>query len=71
MAARTITVTVVDCDICKQSFERDDMVIHFDTPDEGVDYVTSAGWLRDSNDQLICTRSDRAHDEARIPGLHI
>lgn len=71
MATQAITVVVVRCDICKQPYERDDTVIHFDSETEGIDYVIGARWLRDSDGRLICTRSDRAHDTARIPGLHL
>lgn len=71
MASRTITVVVIACDICRQPFERDDMVIHFDSETEGVDHVTSAGWLRDSDGRLVCTKPDPAHDMARIPGVHL
>jgi len=71
MAAREITVHVVDCDICGQSFDRDDMVIHFTTAGEGVDYAVSAGWLRLDDGRLVCRSSDFVHDMARIPSVAI
>jgi hypothetical protein len=64
-----VVVHVVDCDVCGQPFERDDMVIHFTTAGEGVDYAVSAGWLGLDDGQLICTNSDFIHDLARIPSV--
>lgn len=67
MATRQLTVHVVECDICGQPFERDDMVIHFDNATEGITYVTSAGWTPIEDGRLICRNSDFLHDLARIP----
>jgi len=67
VATREITVHVVDCDICGQPFDRDDIVIHFTTADEGIDYAVSAGWLRLDDGVLICENPDFVHDLARIP----
>lgn len=67
MATRELAVHVIECDICGAAYERDDTRIHFDTPAEGIAYVTDAGWLRLDDDRLICRNSDFLHDMARIP----
>lgn len=67
MPIRQITVHVVDCDVCSKPFERDDMVIHFGSADEGVAHVLGARWMRLDDGRLVCTGSDFLHDMARIP----
>ena len=72
MAARKLTVHVVECDICGAAYEMDGIVVHFSTADEATRYVAEyAEWMRLDDGQLICRNSDFVHDMARIPEVAV
>jgi hypothetical protein len=48
---------VVICDRCRTTFdETNDRIIHFDTPDEAILYITQDGWTLTENGEPRCRR---------------
>ncbi|MFJ9101373.1 hypothetical protein ACIRJM_23230 [Streptomyces sp. NPDC102405] len=74
MAVRSRLVYIAACDVprCGAVYGEDpEWAYHFDTPEAATAWVEGGnGWTRDG-DRLICPAPDRAHDQARMPGLLI
>jgi len=72
MAVRSKLVWIAACDVtgCKAVYGEDpEWAAHFDTVEAATAWVEDGtGWTSDSG-QLICPAADRAHDQARMPGL--
>ena len=72
MAVASKVVFIAACDIpgCGARYGGDpEFAYHFDTAAAALAWVEGGnGWLKDG-DRLICPATDRAHDQARIPGL--
>jgi hypothetical protein len=49
---------IVSCDDCRQRFDETgvDYVVHFDTPDEAIGYITEHGWTLTENGAPRCNR---------------
>ncbi len=74
MAVVQKLVFIAACDTpgCKAVYGEDpEWAYHFDTADSALAWVDDGtGWVKDG-DRLICSADDRAHDQARMPGLLI
>jgi hypothetical protein len=72
MAVRSKLVYIAACDIpdCEAVYGDDpEFAYHFDTAEAALAWVDDGnGWTVDG-DRLICPQDDRAHDQARVPGL--
>jgi hypothetical protein len=49
---------VVTCDTCRTTFDETgaDYVVHFDTPDEAIGYITEHGWTLTTDGHPRCDR---------------
>ncbi|QYN36252.1 hypothetical protein K1T35_02660 [Pseudonocardia sp. DSM 110487] len=49
---------VVTCDTCRTTFDETgaDYVVHFDTPDEAIGYITEHGWTLTDSGEPRCLR---------------
>jgi len=72
MAVTSKLVYIAACDItgCDAVYGEDPQwAAHFDTAEAALAWIEGGnGWVRDGG-QLICPAADRAHDQARMPGL--
>jgi hypothetical protein len=72
MAVRSKLVYIAACDIasCGAVYGEDpEWAYHFDTAEAALAWVDEGtGWTVDDG-RLICQADDRAHDQARMPGL--
>lgn len=72
MAVQSKRVYIAACDVtgCSAVYGEDpEFAYHFDTEAAALAWVDEGtGWTVDSG-QLTCPVDDRAHDQARIPGL--
>jgi hypothetical protein len=58
MSIRRTTCYTVACDDCRITFDEthEDYIVHFDTPDDAVAYITEHGWFLDLDGGIHCPR---------------
>jgi hypothetical protein len=58
---------IVTCDTCHTTFDETgaDYVVHFDTPDEAIGYITEHGWTLTDTGEPRCHRCTTASHCAR------
>ncbi|MEV0556311.1 hypothetical protein AB0I27_23015 [Streptomyces sp. NPDC050597] len=74
MAVQSKLVYIAACDIpdCGTVHGEDpDWAYHFDSPEAATAWVEDGGGWTVDGGRLICPAADRAHDQARIPGLRL
>lgn len=65
MTIRTITLHVLDCDVCTETLENGDTTALFDTPQAAAEYGTESDWADLGNGRHACHRTNAGHAQAR------
>ncbi|MFE4671045.1 hypothetical protein ACWGNN_00620 [Streptomyces sp. NPDC055817] len=56
---------VVDCDVCPESLDNADWVMHFDTAERANTVALDNGWTALPNGRHACINETPAHHQAR------
>jgi hypothetical protein len=72
MAVTPKLVYIAACDVtgCRAVYGEDpEWAWHYGTPEAALASIVDSGTWNRVDGQIICPSSDRAHDQARMPGL--